>query len=95
MSVEDGVAGVRDAPYAETVRGPVPVAALGETLTHEHLLIDGIHLDYGTHARQFFAHLKRLGYDDHEVCLVLEPGGQHSERDWARRLPFAFRWLLC
>jgi hypothetical protein len=26
---------------------------------------------------------------------VLEPGGQHSERDWARRLPFAFRWLLC
>ncbi|HZN95472.1 MAG TPA: alpha/beta hydrolase-fold protein [Myxococcales bacterium] len=62
---------------------------------HEQLLLDGIHLDYGTHARRFFTHLKRLGYDDHEVCLVLEPGGQHSERDWARRLPFAFRWLLC
>jgi phosphotriesterase-related protein len=28
------------APRAETVRGPMPVAALGETLTHEHLLID-------------------------------------------------------
>jgi hypothetical protein len=25
---------------------------------------------------------------------VLEPGGQHHEKDWQRRLPFAFRWLL-
>jgi phosphotriesterase-related protein len=27
-------------PYAETVLGPVSIDALGETLTHEHLLID-------------------------------------------------------
>jgi predicted alpha/beta superfamily hydrolase len=62
---------------------------------HETLELDGIHFDYGAHARAFHAHLERLGYGDHELFLVLEPGGQHSERDWARRLPFAFRWLLC
>jgi predicted alpha/beta superfamily hydrolase len=56
--------------------------------------MDGIRLDYGTHARRFFTHLKRLGYEDHELCLVLDPGGQHSEIDWARRLPYALKWLL-
>lgn len=40
MSARGDAGYVPDAPYAETVRGPVPVDALGETLTHEHLLID-------------------------------------------------------
>lgn len=61
----------------------------------ERLYIDGIDLNYGQGARDFYAHLRHIGYADHEVCLVLEPGGRHSETDWQRRLPFAFRWLLC
>jgi len=60
----------------------------------EHIATDNVPLNYGVATREFYAHLKRLGYDDHEVILVLEPGGQHHEKDWQRRLPFAFRWLL-
>lgn len=60
----------------------------------EHIDGDGIPLNYGEAAREFYAHLKHLGYHDHEVILVLDPGGQHHEKDWQRRLPFAFRWLL-
>ena len=60
----------------------------------EHLEAGGVPLDYGRATRDFWAHLKGLGYDDHELCLVLEPGGEHHERDWQRRLPFALRWLL-
>ncbi len=56
--------------------------------------LPGYDMNYGPDTREFFVHLKNLGYDDHELCLVLDPGGLHSERDWARRLPFAFRWLL-
>jgi predicted alpha/beta superfamily hydrolase len=60
----------------------------------EHLDSDGIPLNYGEATREFYTHLKHLGYHDHEVILVLDPGGQHHEKDWQRRLPFAFRWLL-
>lgn len=60
----------------------------------EHIGTDNVPLNYGVATREFYGHLKQLGYDDHEVILVLEPGGQHSEKDWQRRLPFAFRWLL-
>ena len=49
---------------------------------------------YGDATREFFHHLKRLGYADHELFLVLEPGGHHHEKDWQRRLPLAMRWLL-
>ncbi|MDQ3267059.1 MAG: esterase family protein [Myxococcota bacterium] len=62
---------------------------------HEQLTIDGVTLDYGAETRRFHAHLQGLGYGDRELLLVLEPGGQHSEVDWRRRLPFALRWLLC
>jgi predicted alpha/beta superfamily hydrolase len=62
--------------------------------TEERFQADGLELDYGSATRDFFTHLKALGYGDHELCLVLEPGGKHHEDDWARRLPFAFRWLL-
>ena len=50
--------------------------------------------DYAQSVAAFWAHLKVLGYADHEVRLVLEPGGGHHERDWGRRLPEALRWLL-
>jgi predicted alpha/beta superfamily hydrolase len=49
---------------------------------------------YGQATRDFYFHLKSLGYADHEVALVLEPDGNHHERDWQRRLPLALRWLL-
>ena len=62
--------------------------------SNEHIDVAGKALDYGNCTRDFFIHLKKLGYADHEVCLVLEPGGVHNELDWQRRLPFAFRWLL-
>lgn len=51
-------------------------------------------LNYGEATRAFYFHLKRLGYSGHELFLVLEPGGQHHEKDWQRRLPLAMRWLL-
>lgn len=49
---------------------------------------------YGERVRAFAEHLRSLGYGDHELCAILEPGGQHTEGDWQRRLPFALEWLL-
>jgi len=63
-------------------------AGLGESIHVEQPL------HYGEGARAFHAHLKSLGYHDHELFCVLEPGGQHHEQDWQRRLPLALRWLL-
>jgi predicted alpha/beta superfamily hydrolase len=60
----------------------------------EHIDAGRVALNYGEATREFYGHLKQLGYHDHEVLLVLEPGGQHHEKDWQRRLPFALRWLL-
>jgi predicted alpha/beta superfamily hydrolase len=60
----------------------------------EHIDAGGVALNYGEATRDFYGHLKHLGYDDHEVALVLEPGGQHHEKAWQGRLPFALRWLL-
>lgn len=54
----------------------------------------GYLMRYGEATRDFHHHLKRLGYADHELRLVLEPGGQHHETDWQRRLPAALSWLL-
>ena len=54
----------------------------------------GVPLPYAEATREFYLHLKRLGYADHELFLVLEPGGLHHERDWQRRLPLAMHWLL-
>jgi predicted alpha/beta superfamily hydrolase len=51
-------------------------------------------MEYGEATRQFARHLGALGYADHELKVVLEPGGVHSEADWQRRLPAAFGWLL-
>lgn len=38
--------------------------------------------------------LRRKGYGDQELHAVLDPGGEHNESAWARRLPDAFRFLL-
>lgn len=54
----------------------------------------GVPLPYGEATRDFYVHLKQLGYADHELALVLEPGGQHHETAWQRRLPLAMNWLL-
>jgi predicted alpha/beta superfamily hydrolase len=54
----------------------------------------GYVMRYGEATHGFYQHLKALGYGDHELHLVLEPGGNHHERDWQRRLPHALRWLL-
>jgi len=60
----------------------------------EFLDAGGVPLRYGEATRAFHRHLQRLGYSDEELFLVLEPGGQHNEKDWQRRLPLALRWLL-
>ncbi len=62
--------------------------------TDEWINPGGMPMPYGEATRDFYFHLKQLGYADHELLLLLEPGGLHHERDWQRRLPFAMRWLL-
>jgi predicted alpha/beta superfamily hydrolase len=61
---------------------------------HENIDPVGYQMRYGDATRDFYFHLKRLGYADHELFLVLEPEGLHHELDWQRRLPLAMRWLL-
>jgi predicted alpha/beta superfamily hydrolase len=57
-----------------------------------------IYLDHGT-AENSAARMARLlrekGYQDEaDLRYVNEPGGEHSESAWARRLPDALRFLL-
>jgi predicted alpha/beta superfamily hydrolase len=49
---------------------------------------------YGEATRDFHQHLRRLGHTEDALRFVQEVGGEHHERDWARRLPLALRWLL-
>ncbi|KFA91063.1 alpha/beta hydrolase [Archangium violaceum] len=62
--------------------------------TYEWINPGGVPLPYGEATRDFYVHLKQLGYADHELALVLEPEGQHHESAWQRRLPWAMNWLL-
>jgi predicted alpha/beta superfamily hydrolase len=62
--------------------------------THENVDPVGWPMFYGAATRDFYFHLKGLGYSDHELALFLEPEGNHHELDWQRRLPTALRWLL-
>lgn len=62
--------------------------------TYENVDPVGWPMLYGEATRDFYLHLKGLGYSDHEVALFLEPDGSHHELDWQRRLPTALRWLL-
>jgi predicted alpha/beta superfamily hydrolase len=62
--------------------------------TEEHFSLGTFPMDYGRDTRRFGEHLMHLGYAPHELRVELEPGGQHTEADWQRRLPSAFEWLL-
>jgi predicted alpha/beta superfamily hydrolase len=62
--------------------------------THEWINPAGTPLPYGEATRDFYLHLKRLGYADHELRLVLDDNGIHHEKDWQRRLPDVMQWLL-
>lgn len=44
--------------------------------------------------RQLVSLLSRKGYADDRLMVVEDDGGQHSERDWARRLVPALEFLL-
>lgn len=54
----------------------------------------GVWLDYVPITRDFYNHLKQLGYSDYEVRFVLAEGDIHHETSWQRRLPDIMRWLL-
>ena len=54
----------------------------------------GVWLDYVPITRDFYDHLKQLGYSDHEVRFTLAPGESHYETSWQRQLPSILRWLL-
>jgi predicted alpha/beta superfamily hydrolase len=62
-----------------------------------HLYVD-TGTDEGTNtlrdARQLANLLTRKGYGDDRFRFVEEPGGKHSEADWARRLVAALEFLL-
>lgn len=60
----------------------------------ETIVPGGEVLAYGDATRDFHGHLQDLGYAPHELALVLEPGGEHHESAWQRRLPAAMQWLL-
>jgi predicted alpha/beta superfamily hydrolase len=62
--------------------------------SHEVLDIGGAHFDYGGAARRVGSHLRRLGFDDDRLRVVLDPHGGHDEGSWARRFPGAMAWLL-
>ena len=54
----------------------------------------GVWLDYVPITRDFYYHLKQLGYSDHEVRFSLVEGAVHHETAWQRNLPNIMRWLL-
>lgn len=54
----------------------------------------GIWLDYVPITRDFYQHLKNLGYGDYELHFLLGEGEVHYETSWQRRLPEILRWLL-
>jgi predicted alpha/beta superfamily hydrolase len=73
-------------------------SAIYDFVSQAPLVPGRLYLDHGTHensAGRMARLLREKGYQD-EVALryVKEPGGEHSERAWARRLPDALRFLL-
>lgn len=65
-----------------------------EVGSEESQVLHGVEMDYPRKVRDFYRHLKNLGYADWEVRLWLEEGAHHHERDWERRLPESLAWLL-
>ena len=62
--------------------------------TNERLDFEGLGVNHADTVRDFHRHLQSLGYGDWEARLFIEPGANHHEVDWQRRLPMVFEWLL-
>ena len=60
----------------------------------ERITVNGIYMDYATIVGDFYDHLRRLGYAEHEVYFFVDEGGVHSEVSWAGRFPHIARTLL-
>ncbi|HEY9853043.1 MAG TPA: alpha/beta hydrolase-fold protein [Leptolyngbyaceae cyanobacterium] len=54
----------------------------------------GVWLDYVPVTKDFYHHLKKLGYADYELHFVLAEGDIHHETSWQKRLPNIMTWLL-
>jgi len=61
---------------------------------HERIYQQHVPLNYADLVQRFYDQLRRAGYADYELKLVVDPDGIHHETSWMRRLPDAFRWLL-
>jgi hypothetical protein len=60
----------------------------------ERLMQQHVPLDYAGAVPAFYEQLRRAGYADWELVLYVEPGAEHHELDWQRRLPLILTWLL-
>lgn len=60
----------------------------------EKYSFNGVWLDYPPINRDFYEHLKKLGYADYELRFKLAEGEPHHEKAWQRQLPDIMRWLL-
>ncbi|MCX7970382.1 MAG: alpha/beta hydrolase-fold protein [Negativicutes bacterium] len=49
---------------------------------------------YFSRVVDFYWGLRAIGYDEHQLKLVLDYGAGHSEAEWARRFPAAYLWLF-
>lgn len=54
----------------------------------------GIGMDYFTSTTDFYNHLKRLGYCEHQLCFLLAEGNADDKTTWRKQLPHILRWLL-
>ena len=62
--------------------------------SEERITVNGIYMDYASIVGDFYRHLRRLGYGEHEVYFYVDEGGIHSEISWAKRFPHIVRTLL-
>lgn len=60
----------------------------------EQYSFNGIWLDYVPITRDFYNHLKQLGYQDYEVQFRLAEGATHYETAWRQQTYFILPWLL-
>lgn len=81
-------------PRRWTTRAPGPERLYLDAGTGERFDGGSFVLDYGAGARDLATHLRRIGYADDALRVVLDPGGTHDEAAWGRRFGPAARWLL-
>jgi predicted alpha/beta superfamily hydrolase len=60
----------------------------------EQYSFSGVWLDYVPITRDFYHHLKNLGYGDRELHFHLAEGEIHHETGWQRQIPALLPWLL-